>query len=61
MVPARGGEAFQYIGSAGGSSFRFSSDGKYLSFKRAVNKTSQLFLLRLNGDGRNNFAWHLKP
>ena len=28
MIPASGGEAFQYIGDSGGSSFQFSPDGR---------------------------------
>jgi dipeptidyl aminopeptidase/acylaminoacyl peptidase len=43
MIPARGGEAIQFISDAGGSSFQFSPDGKYLSFKRTVDKKSQIF------------------
>ncbi|GAH80854.1 unnamed protein product, partial [marine sediment metagenome] len=49
MIPASGGEAFQFIGDAGGSSIQFSPDGKYLSFKRAVDKKSQIFVMRLKG------------
>jgi len=49
MIPARGGKAFQYIGDAGGSSFQFSPDGKYLSFKREVDKNSQIFIMSLSG------------
>jgi dipeptidyl aminopeptidase/acylaminoacyl peptidase len=49
MIPASGGEAVQYIGDAGGSSFQFSPDGKYLSFKRTVDKNSQIFMMSLNG------------
>jgi len=49
MVPASGGEAFQYISEAGGSSFRFSPNGKYLSFKRTIDKKSQLFILPTSG------------
>ncbi len=49
MIPASGGDAFQYIGSAGGSSFQFSPDGKYLSFKRTVDKNNQVFVMHLNG------------
>ena len=49
MIPASGGEAFQYIGDAGGSSFQFSPDGKYLSFKRTVDKNSQIFIMSLSG------------
>jgi dipeptidyl aminopeptidase/acylaminoacyl peptidase len=49
MIPASGGEAQQYIGDAGGSSFQFSSDGKYLSFKRKVDKNNQIFIMPLSG------------
>jgi len=35
-VPAGGGEAFRYIGEDGGSSFQFSPDGAYLTFRRPV-------------------------
>ncbi|MEJ2237812.1 MAG: S9 family peptidase [Gemmatimonadales bacterium] len=49
MVPADGGESFQYIGEAGGSSFQFSPDGKYLSFKRSVDDKQQIFLMRTTG------------
>lgn len=49
MTPAEGGETFQYIGETGGSSFQFSPDGKYLSFKRSVEKKSQLFLMHTSG------------
>jgi len=49
MIPASGGEAIQYIGDTGGSSFQFSPDGKYLSFKRMVDKNSQIFIMSSNG------------
>ncbi|MFQ5677253.1 MAG: prolyl oligopeptidase family serine peptidase, partial [bacterium] len=49
MIPAKGGDAFQFIGKDGGSSFQFSPDGKYLSFKRSVDKKQQLFLIRTAG------------
>ncbi|KPK56800.1 MAG: hypothetical protein AMS21_12415 [Gemmatimonas sp. SG8_38_2] len=49
MAPAGGGEAFQYIGEAGGSDPQFSPDGKYLSFKREAEKKQQLFLMRTGG------------
>ena len=41
MISSEGGEPFQYIGEAGGSSFQFSPDGKYFTFKRSVEKFSQ--------------------
>ena len=49
MIPADGGEAFQFIGKEGGSSCQFSPDGAYLSFKRSVDKKQQIFLMRTNG------------
>ena len=49
MVSSEGGEPFQYIGEAGGSSFQFSPDGKYFTFKRTVEKFSQIFLMRTAG------------
>ena len=49
MIPAAGGEAFQYIGEDGGSAFQFSPDGTYLSFKRSVDDKQQLFLMRTTG------------
>ncbi len=53
MVPAAGGPSFQYIGEEGGSDFRFSPDGRYLTFKRRVGKgeeaTEQLFWMRTTG------------
>ena len=49
MIPAEGGEEFQYIGEAGGSSFRFSPDGKYLAFLRTKDKKRQIFIMRTSG------------
>ncbi len=49
MIPASGGDAFQYIGKAGGSSFQFSPDGRFLTFKRTVDKKSQIFLMSTAG------------
>lgn len=52
-VSADGEDAYRFIGEAGGRDFRFSPQGTYLSFRRAVgegdDKTSQLFLMRLAG------------
>jgi dipeptidyl aminopeptidase/acylaminoacyl peptidase len=49
MVSANGGKPQQYIGDAGGGSFQFSPDGKYLSFTRKAEKYSQLYLLPTSG------------
>jgi len=49
MIPAAGGESFQYIGEAGGSAFRFSPDGNFLAFIRKVDKKNQVFLMPCSG------------
>ncbi|MFC2158930.1 prolyl oligopeptidase family serine peptidase [Acidobacteriota bacterium] len=49
MVSTEGGQAFQYIGQAGGSSFQFSPDGKYLTFRRTVEQKGQLFIMPTSG------------
>ncbi|MCH7823238.1 MAG: S9 family peptidase [Acidobacteria bacterium] len=49
MIPASGGEAFEYIGEEGGGSFQFSPDGKYLSLTRSVDDERQIFWLRTSG------------
>lgn len=49
MISSEGGEPFQYIGEAGGNSFQFSPDGKYFTFKRTVEKNSQIFLMHTAG------------
>ena len=49
MIPSKGGKAVQFIGEQGGSSFRFSPDGKFLTFKRSVDKISQIFIMSLTG------------
>ena len=53
LIPAGGGEAYQYIGEDGGSDFQFSPGGAYLAFKRSVgegkDKKNQLFVMRTAG------------
>ena len=49
IISSTGGEAFQYIGEAGGNSFQFSPDGKHLSFKRKVEKNDQIFIMPTTG------------
>jgi dipeptidyl aminopeptidase/acylaminoacyl peptidase len=49
MIPADGGEAFQYIGKDGGSNFQFSPDGKYMAFSRDQEEKQQIFLMRTHG------------
>ena len=58
MVPANGGEAIQYIGDAGGESFQFSPDGKYLSFVRPVDDDGQLFLIPTSGGEAIQYSDH---
>jgi dipeptidyl aminopeptidase/acylaminoacyl peptidase len=49
-VPADGSEeAYRFVGEGGGSDFRFSPDGTWLSFKRPVEEKNQLFLMRTTG------------
>ena len=49
FVDNQGINTYQYIGKAGASSIQFSNDGKYVSFKRAVEKKQQLFIMRTAG------------
>jgi dipeptidyl aminopeptidase/acylaminoacyl peptidase len=49
MIPATGGEPFQYIGEDGGSGFQFSPDGQYFTFTRTVEEKRQIFLMRTAG------------
>jgi dipeptidyl aminopeptidase/acylaminoacyl peptidase len=49
LVPAAGGEPFEYIGKEGGSSFEFSPDGRYLTFTRPVDGKAQIFWMRTTG------------
>ncbi|HLP57410.1 MAG TPA: S9 family peptidase [Candidatus Deferrimicrobium sp.] len=49
MISASGGEAFQYIGKEGGTTFKFSPDGQYLAFFREQEKKQQIFLMHTNG------------
>ena len=53
LVPADGGEAFQYIGDDGGSNFQYSPEGTYLAFKRSAGEgkdsKNQLFIMRTAG------------
>ena len=61
MVSAEGGEPFKFIGEAGGSSFRFSPRGTYLSFTRSVKDTAQLFLMRTSGGEGVQLTKHGTP
>lgn len=49
MVPADGGEAYEYLGKEGGASFDFSPDGKYFTFTRSVDNKTQIFWMRTTG------------
>ncbi len=57
-ISAQGGEDFQFISEAGGSSFQFSHDGKFLSFKRTVEKVSQIFLMPTSGGEGVQYSKH---
>ncbi len=62
MIPAGGGEAIQFIGDAGGESFQFSPDGKYLSFLRPVDDpvddNAQVFWMRTAGGEATKLTDH---
>ncbi len=58
MVPASGGEPFEYIGKEGGSNFQFSPDGQYLTFTRTVEEKSQLFWMRTSGGEATQLTKH---
>jgi dipeptidyl aminopeptidase/acylaminoacyl peptidase len=58
MVPFSGGEALEYIGDAGGSSFRFSPDGGYLTFTRDVDDEEQVFGLLAGGGEARQITRH---
>ncbi len=49
MVDASGGEPYRFLGEDGGSGFQFSPDGRYFSFRRAVDKNQQIFYMRMSG------------
>ncbi len=49
MIPATGGEEFEYIGEEGGSAFQFSPDGRYLALARSVDGKRQIFWMRTAG------------
>lgn len=49
IVSSDGAHTWQYIGEDGASDIKYSPDGMYLSFKRSVEKKSQLFLMRTMG------------
>ncbi len=58
MVSADGGEPRQYIGDAGGGSFQFSPDGKYLSFTRKAKKYRQIYLMLISGGEAVQYTSH---
>jgi dipeptidyl aminopeptidase/acylaminoacyl peptidase len=58
MVPAGGGEPYEYIGKEGGSNFQFSPDGRYLTFTRSVEEKNQLFWMRTAGGEATQLTKH---
>jgi dipeptidyl aminopeptidase/acylaminoacyl peptidase len=57
-IPADSGEAYPYLGKEGGSDLKFSPDGRFLSFKRTVDKKAQLFVLRTQGGEARQLTKH---
>ena len=58
MVPFSGGEARQYMGDAGGRSFRFSPVGDHLTFLRDVDDEAQVFGLPTDGGEARQLTAH---
>jgi dipeptidyl aminopeptidase/acylaminoacyl peptidase len=58
MVPFSGGEAREYIGDSGGRSFRFSPDGRRLTFIRSVDDEPQVFELPTGGGEARQLTRH---
>jgi dipeptidyl aminopeptidase/acylaminoacyl peptidase len=68
-IPATGGEAYRFIGEAGGSAFQFSPKGTYLSFLREAggeakeeekSKENQIFVMRSEGGEAVQLTEHKK-
>lgn len=58
LIPASGGEEFEYIGEEGGGSFQFSPDGKYLTLTRSVDDKRQIFWMRTAGGEATQLTEH---
>ena len=58
MIPSTGGTPRQFIGEADGESFKFSRDGKYLSFLREADEDKQLFLMPMAGGEAVQYTKH---
>lgn len=58
MIPAAGGESYEYIGEEGGSNFQFSPDGKYLALTRSVDDERQIFWMRTTGGEATQLTEH---
>ncbi|MEM6801450.1 MAG: S9 family peptidase [Bacteroidota bacterium] len=53
-----GKDDYKFLGGKGNSDIKFSPDGKYISLKRAVDKKSQIFLMRTSGGEAIPFSKH---
>ncbi|HJO03556.1 MAG TPA: S9 family peptidase [Acidobacteriota bacterium] len=58
LTSADGGAAREFIGQEGGSAFRFSPDGNYLSFLRPVDGNDQVFVMTLSGGEAQRLTSH---
>jgi len=58
MIPATGGDSFEYIGEEGGGSFQFSPDGRYLTLTRSVDGKRQIFWMRTAGGEATQLTEH---
>ena len=57
-VSPQGGDEYQFLGGESDSDIKFSPDGKYITFKRSVEKKSQVFLMRTNGGEAVQWSKH---
>ena len=48
-IASDGSDEYQFLSGKSDSDLRFSPDGKYLSFKRTVDKKSQIHVMRIGG------------
>ncbi|MDW3646957.1 MAG: S9 family peptidase [Bacteroidia bacterium] len=53
-----GKDDYKFLGGKSNSDIKFSPDGKYISLRRAVEKKSQIFLMRTSGGEAIQFSKH---
>ncbi len=53
-----GSDEYKFLGGENDSDIRFSPDGKYISFKRSVDKKSQIHFMRVHGGEAQQLTKH---